>query len=74
MPALRAYCRARIRPRHAGTPSRRLANAALVAAVPNLLAPAYLAWPPAAWTIPAGRFPGLIITAVAGVQMAKDFS
>jgi hypothetical protein len=57
--------------RRTGALSRRLANAALVAAVPNLVSPAYLAWPPAAWTIPAGRFPGLVITAVAGVQMAK---
>jgi hypothetical protein len=46
-------------------------RAALAAAVPNLISPTYLLWPPAAWSIPAGRFPGLVVTAVAGVQMAS---
>jgi hypothetical protein len=57
--------------RSTGRLSGRLANAALVAAVPNLVSPTYLVWPSAAWSIPAGRFPGLVITAVAGVQMAS---
>jgi hypothetical protein len=40
-------------------------------AVPNLVSPAYLLWPPAVWAIPGGRFPGLIVTALAGVKLAR---
>jgi hypothetical protein len=57
--------------RRSGRLSDPLARAALASAVPNLLSPAYLAWEPAAWLIPIGRFPGLIVTAVAGVQLAR---
>src|SRR5919206_296908 len=42
-----------------------LSRAAVAAAVPNLVSPAYLLWPPAVWAIPGGRFPGLMITAAA---------
>jgi hypothetical protein len=49
-----------------------LATAALVAAVPNALAPLYLAWDPAAWLIPIGRFPGLIVSGIAGARMARS--
>jgi hypothetical protein len=48
-----------------------LSRAATIAAVPNLVSPAYLLWPPAVWTIPGGRFPGLIVTALAGVHLAR---
>jgi hypothetical protein len=49
-----------------------LARAALAFALPNLLSPAYLAWEPAGWLIPLGRFPGLIISAVGGVRLARE--
>jgi hypothetical protein len=39
---------------------------ALAIAAPNLLSPLYLAWEPAAWLVPIGRFPGLIAIGVAG--------
>jgi hypothetical protein len=48
-----------------------LTRAALAGAVPNLLAPAVLAWRSAVWLIPAGRFPGLIVTGIAGVRLAR---
>jgi hypothetical protein len=58
--------------RRSGRLSDPLARAALASAVPNLLSPAYLAWDPAAWLIPIGRFPGLIVTAAAGAQLARE--
>jgi hypothetical protein len=48
-----------------------LARAAAVAAVPNLLSPLALAAPPAAWLIPAGRFPGLVVCGIAGRTLAR---
>jgi hypothetical protein len=48
-----------------------LARAALAAATPNLLAPAYLRSPRAVWLIPAGRFSGLIVTAATGARLAR---
>jgi hypothetical protein len=50
--------------------SQPLARAALIAAVPNLASPIALVWPPGAWLLPVGRFPGLVVTAVAGVRLA----
>jgi hypothetical protein len=57
--------------RRSGRLADPLARAALASAVPNLVSPAYLAWSPAGWLIPLGRFPGLIITAAAGAQLAR---
>ncbi len=45
-----------------------LSTAALATAVPNLLSPLYLVTEPAAWLIPIGRFPGLIVCAIAGAR------
>jgi hypothetical protein len=50
---------------------RPLAVAALATAVPNLLSPLYLAAEPAAWLVPIGRFPGLIVTGAAGATLAR---
>jgi hypothetical protein len=47
-----------------------LANAAIGAAVPNLLAPLAIAVPQAVYVIPAGRFPGLAVMGAAGVSLA----
>jgi hypothetical protein len=49
-----------------------LATAALAAAVPNVLSPLYLVTDPAAWLIPIGRFPGLIVSAIAGARLARS--
>ena len=57
--------------RRSGRLADPLARAALASAVPNLLSPAYLVWDPAAWLIPIGRFPGLIVTAAAGARLAS---
>jgi len=54
-----------------GTLRRPLAVAAVAAAVPNLLGPLYLVAEPAGWFIPMGRFPGLIVTGVAGAHIAR---
>jgi hypothetical protein len=35
------------------------------------LAPLYFVAEPLAWFIPAGRFPGLIVSGIAGVQLAR---
>jgi hypothetical protein len=45
---------------------------ALAAAVPNVLSPLYLVAEPAAWLIPIGRFPGLILIGVAGARLARS--
>jgi hypothetical protein len=50
---------------------RPLARAALAAAVPNLLSPLYLVAEAAAWLIPIGRFPGLVIIGAAGDRLAR---
>ena len=44
---------------------------ALASASASLLAPLYLVAEPMAWFIPAGRFPGLVATSVAGAQLAR---
>jgi hypothetical protein len=38
----------------------------LASAVCGAASPLYFLWTPAGWLIPAGRFPGLVVTAVAG--------
>lgn len=53
---------------------RPLARAGLAAAIPNLLAPLYLIDARAAYAIPAGRFPGLLVSAIAGVRLARRAS
>lgn len=50
---------------------RPLTRAAQAAAAPNLLSLLSLRWPPGAWLIPAGRFPGLAVTAIAGARLAR---
>lgn len=50
---------------------RPLAMAALVSASVCLLAPLYFVAEPMAWAIPAGRFPGLLVGSIAGVQLAR---
>ena len=58
----------------AGLRTRELPRAVTVTALasvpPNLLGPLYLVAEPAGWFIPAGRFPGLIATAMAGIQLS----
>jgi hypothetical protein len=49
-----------------------LTSAAIAAAVPNVLSPLYLVAEPAGWLIPIGRFPGLVIAAIAGVRLARS--
>ena len=46
-----------------------LTRTALASAVPSLLAPTYLIC--RLWLIPTGRFPGLIITAIAGRHLRR---
>lgn len=50
---------------------RPLAITALASASACLLSPLYLVAEPAAWFIPAGRFPGLIVSGIAGVRLAR---
>jgi len=50
---------------------RPLALAGLVSAVPGVLSPLFFVAPPAGWLIPAGRFPGLVVSAAAGVRLAR---
>jgi hypothetical protein len=49
---------------------RPLATAALAAAIPNLLSQLYLLAEPAGLLIPLGRFPGLVISGIAGARLA----
>jgi hypothetical protein len=51
--------------RHGELPSA-LTGAALGAGAAGLLSPLALVSAPAAWFIPAGRFPGLVVAAVTG--------
>jgi hypothetical protein len=44
---------------------------ALASASACLLSPLYFVAEPLAWFIPAGRFPGLIVSGIAGVQLAR---
>jgi hypothetical protein len=50
---------------------RPVAITALASAPASLLAPLYLVAEPMAWFIPAGRFPGLVATGIAGAQLAQ---
>jgi hypothetical protein len=50
---------------------RPVAITALASATACLLAPLYLVAEPLAWFIPAGRFPGLIASGIAGVELAR---
>jgi hypothetical protein len=50
---------------------RPVAIAALASGSTCLLAPLYFVAEPLAWFIPAGRFPGLIVSGIAGVQLAR---
>jgi len=50
---------------------RLVAITALASASSCLLAPLYFVAEPLAWFIPAGRFPGLIVSGIAGVQLAR---
>jgi hypothetical protein len=47
-----------------------LAVAGLVSAA-GLLSPLYFVWEPAAWLIPAGRFPGLLVIGISGVRLRR---
>src|SRR6266542_4055177 len=50
---------------------RPVAITALASAAACLLAPLYLVAEPFAWFLPAGRFPGLVVSGIAGVQLAR---
>jgi hypothetical protein len=50
---------------------RPVAITALASGSTCLLAPLYFVAEPLAWFIPAGRFPGLIVSGTAGVQLAR---
>jgi hypothetical protein len=54
-----------------GAISKPLAYAALGSAGAGLLSPLALVTPPAAWLIPAGRFPGLLVSGIAGAQLGR---
>jgi len=58
--------------RRTGTLPEAPTTAALAAAVPNAVSPLYLVAEPAGWLIPIGRFPGLVISGVAGVRLARS--
>jgi hypothetical protein len=48
-----------------------VATTGLVSAASSLLSPLYFVWEPAGWLIPAGRFPGLLVSGIAGVRLAR---
>ena len=50
---------------------RPVAVTGLVSAGAGLLSPLYFAVKPAAWLIPAGRFPGLVVSGIAGVRLSR---
>jgi hypothetical protein len=50
---------------------RPVAITALVSASACLLAPLYVVAEPFAWFIPAGRFPGLVVSGIAGARLAR---
>lgn len=54
-----------------GALPRPVAILAVASAPPGLLAPLYFVARPAGWLVPAGRFPGLIATALARSRMAR---
>ena len=51
---------------------RPLAITGLASAAAGLLSPLYFVWEPAAWLVPAGRFPGLVVSAIAGVRLSRS--
>jgi hypothetical protein len=51
---------------------RPVAITALASASACLLAPLYLVSEPFAWFIPAGRFPGLVVSGIAGARLASS--
>jgi hypothetical protein len=57
--------------RRTGILPESVARLAAASAAAGLLSPLYLVAEPAAWLIPAGRFSGLVVTAIAGVRMAR---
>jgi hypothetical protein len=50
---------------------RPAAIAGLASAAANLLTPLYFVWEPAAWLVPVGRFPGLVVSGIAGARLAR---
>lgn len=50
---------------------RAAAITAIASAVSGLLSPLYFLWEPAGWLIPGGRFPGLVVSGIAGVTMSR---
>ena len=52
--------------------ARPVAVTALASASACLLAPLYFVAEPFAWAIPAGRFPGLVVSGIAGARLARS--
>jgi hypothetical protein len=50
---------------------RPVAVTGFVSAAASLLSPLYFVWEPAAYLVPVGRFPGLIVSGVAGARLAR---
>ena len=50
---------------------RALANVALGSAAAGLLSPLYFLARPAGWLIPVGRFPGLVVSGIAGARLSR---
>jgi hypothetical protein len=50
---------------------RPVAITGLVSAAAGLLSPLYFVWEPAGWLIPAGRFPGLLVSGIAGTRLSR---
>ena len=50
---------------------RPVAVTALASAAAGLLSPLYFVARPAGWLIPGGRFPGLIVSGIAGVRLSR---
>lgn len=50
---------------------RPVAITALASAVSGILSPLYFLWEPAGWLIPGGRFPGLVVSGIAGVRLSR---
>lgn len=53
---------------------RAVASAGLVSTTAGLLSPLYLIFAPAAWLIPIARFPGLIVSGIAGFLLSRRTS
>src|SRR6266536_784208 len=69
--AASAACAAALAGLRTGELPRPVAITALASASTCLLAPLYFVAEPLAWFIPAGRFPGLIVSGIAGDQLAR---